>query len=406
MKNILLNLPLETIRDFYLTDFYSDFWKLANETGYSTKFLEDVKVISRHLLEQARQESNPIRRQYFVLALILFGELAESSTLMEQKFWSPQLRNNYKKFVTSEHFVHTFFTQNERAKLGKIAENAAFSASLYDRYSDLINEYSQAAFNEEDFQRVSSEDYKIWFCWLQGEENLPPIVRCCYNSLRENAGHYKIVFIDEKNFSNYVDIAPHVMDKFRAGKISRTHFSDILRVNLLERHGGLWLDSTILVTEPLNKYEDILEKPFFTQKFHKEKKFLNRFIYPFGLWATFTQGTNIMHNPLYAFVKEFFFEYLRTHDSFEMYFLQDFVISLAYENISFVRQEIDDVPINNTSVHSLKNVLNSPCEEIPFDKLFPVNFLHKLTYKSKLDMSRDNTIFREIQRRYAPETIT
>jgi hypothetical protein len=406
MAKILLNLPLEAIDNFQMADFYSDFWKLADETNPSAKFAKEEKIISNQLLEQAWQENNPIRKQYLVLALILFGELIAVQDLIDEKFWSQQLKEDYKRFAVSKKFANTFLSHDERGKLGKTAENRATLASLYKRYFGLINKHSLVNFNEEDCPQVSSENYQIYFCWLQGEENLPPIVRCCYNSLQQNSGHYRIIFIDEKNFSNYVDISPHIMDKFRADKISRTHFSDILRINLLEQHGGLWLDSTMLVTEPLNRYKNILEKPFFTQRFHKEKTFQNWCIYPFGLWATFTQGTNIIHNPLYVFIKEFFFEYLRTHDSFEVYFLQDFAISLAYENIPFVRQEIDDVPINNTSVHSLRKLFNSPCEEIPFDKLFPGNFLHKLTYKIKLDITQEDTVLRKIQKRYAPETIT
>ena len=236
---------------------------------------------------------------------------------------------------------------------------------------------------------------------------MPPIVRCCYNSLKQNAGRYKIVFIDEKNFSNYVDIAPHIMDKFRAGKISRTNLSDILRINLLERHGGLWLDATILVTEPLENHKDFWRLPYFTQRFNNEKNIRNSFSnhITFGMWAGFSQGTIVRHNPLFMFVKEIFNDYWSKYDDLLDYFLIDFIMALAYENIPVVRKEIDDVPINNVGIYFIQEHLNDYYARFPFDMILAGIFLHKLSWKVQLDMTKPGTVFREIQRRYAPETI-
>ena len=236
---------------------------------------------------------------------------------------------------------------------------------------------------------------------------MPPIVRCCYNSLKQNAGHYKIVFIDEKNFSEYVDIEPHILDKFRAGKISRTHFSDILRVNLLERYGGLWLDATILVTEPLENHKNLLERYFFTQRFHKEKSIRNKFPdhITFGRWASHIQGTSVLHNPMFVFEKEFYNAYWHDFDRIVVYYLIDFMMALAYENIPAVTKIFDDLPINNTEVYFVSSHLNDSYAEYPFDKILQDNFLNKLGWRSSLDTTRDDTVFREIQRRYAPETI-
>ncbi len=199
---------------------------------------------------------------------------------------------------------------------------------------------------------------------MQGEDNLPPLVRCCYNSLKQNAGRYKIVFIDEKNFSNYVDIAPHIMDKFRAGKISRTHFSDILRVNLLERHGGLWLDSTIVVNEPLERYKKFWQMDYFTQKYYHEVDYfapynkLNIYCIAYGRRATFLQGSAIRHNPLFVFIKEFFNEYFKEFDEVIDYVLIDFAMEVAYNNIPAVKREMDAVPINNLDINTLVFYLN------------------------------------------------
>jgi len=402
MAEIFSNLPPEALRQIYLTDFYTDFWKLAGEAQRRTKFAEEEKNISRQVLERARQESNPVRRQFFALLMIIFGEMQEAQRFIDQNLWSQQLRQDFDAFAKWQRIVSTSLSPQLRAK---IARNEQISAFLQEKYSALIKKHSQAVINEETCPRV--KDYQIYFCWLQGEANLPPVVRCCYNSLRQNAGRYKIVFIDEQNFSNYVDIPPHIMDKFRAGKITRTHFSDILRVNLLERHGGLWLDSTILVTEPLENHNVFWQMPFFTLRFEAEKDCKNNYsaFSSFGRWATFVQGTSILHNPLFVFEKEFYNAYWQDFDEVIDYFLMDFMMALAYDNIPAVRKEIDAVPINNILLNIIRDHINFPYARLPFDRILHGTFLHKLTYKNKLDMTTPGTVFREIQRRYAPETI-
>ena len=374
-------LPPEAMPQLHTVDLYQDFWKLAGEAQRTTKFADDEKNISRRLLGQTKHEQNPIRRQYLALALIPLGELQTAQKLFDQNFWSPQLKADFATFMNWQNVAYNPITPQTRAK---IARNEQILVFLQKKYSALIQKYSQAVIDEKTCPRVQPKDYQIYFCWLQGKENLPPIIRCCYNSLKRNAGSYKIVFIDEKNFSNYVDIAPHIMDKFRAGKITRTHFSDILRVNLLERHGGLWLDSTILVTEPLEKHKEFWQMNYFTQKYYHDKNPLNPFVKSFeycisyARWASFIQGTPIRHNPLFTFEEEIFSEYWREFNELVDYLLLDFTMALAYDNIPAFREEIDAVPINNTEVWTLLKHLNDSYADYPFDKILANNFLNKL----------------------------
>lgn len=388
------------MKTLHLTDLYQEFWKLAGDAHRKTKFAEQEKIIAQQLLEQLKREKNPARRQYLALALIIFDKLQEAQKFIEQSLLSPQLKADFATFMKWHDLAYNPVSPQIRAQ---IARNEQILTFLQQKYSALIQKYSQATLDG--CPRVKQKDYQIYFCWLQGEANLPPIIRCCYNSLKQNAGRYKIVFIDEKIFSQYVDIAPHIMDKFRAGKITRTHFSDILRVNLLERHGGLWLDSTILVTDPLKNHRDFWQMDYFTQKACRDKNPLYGKWISYARWSGFIQGTAILHNPLFTFEKEFLNEYWREFDELIDYFLIDFMMALAYDNIPAVQKEMDAVPINNFEIHTLRNHLNDSYAAYQFDKILAGNFLHKLSWKKTLDMTRPDTVFREIQRRYAPETI-
>lgn len=408
MAERFLNLPPEAMVNITFADWYADFWKLAGETHRESKFSADEKNLSRQILEQARQENNPVRRQYLALILILFGDFQAAQQFIDQRFCSPQLMKDLITFANWNALANNSLTLEAQAK---ISRNDQILAFLQEKYSALIQKYSRAVINDKTCPRVRPKDYKIFFCWFQGEENLPPLVRCCYNSLKQNAGRYKIVFIDEKNFLNYVDIAPHIMDKYRAGKITRTHLSDVLRINLLERHGGLWFDSTILVTEPLERHKEFWQMDYFTQKYYNEvnysapyTKFIGHCV-SYGRWTGFFQSTAILHNPLFAFEKEFFSAYFAEYDELIDYVFMDFMMALAYRNIPVARKNFDAVPINNLDINTLVFHLNDPYAIFPYDKIFKNSFLHKLSWKVPIDTARTDTVFREIQRRYAPETI-
>lgn len=87
----------------------------------------------------------------------------------------------------------------------------------------------------------------IWVCWWQGKENMPDIVKACYNSIQKHACNHPVILITEENFRNYIDMPEYIINKQKEGYIDITHFSDILRMMLLTKHGGIWMDSTLLI---------------------------------------------------------------------------------------------------------------------------------------------------------------
>ena len=100
----------------------------------------------------------------------------------------------------------------------------------------------------------------IWWCWLQGIENAPSIVKACFNSLmREFKGSrvqevqglidgYEIKVIDAENWNEYVELPEHIVKKWVKKQIPLALFTDLLRLELLIKYGGTWIDSTVLCT--------------------------------------------------------------------------------------------------------------------------------------------------------------
>ncbi|MDB5137632.1 MAG: Capsular polysaccharide synthesis protein [Mucilaginibacter sp.] len=86
----------------------------------------------------------------------------------------------------------------------------------------------------------------IWFLWLQGLDKAPVVVQKCYASwLKHNPG-WNVIFLDEKNLTDYISLKPR--------QTTRQALSDILRINLLAKHGGLWVDATCFCTKPLDDW--------------------------------------------------------------------------------------------------------------------------------------------------------
>ena len=84
----------------------------------------------------------------------------------------------------------------------------------------------------------------IWICWLQGIDKDPSLIKRCYKSIKDNFKDSKIV-VDESYINDYVELPSYIMEKDGKGIITKTHFSDILRLELLSQYGGTWIDGTV-----------------------------------------------------------------------------------------------------------------------------------------------------------------
>ena len=89
----------------------------------------------------------------------------------------------------------------------------------------------------------------VWWSWLQGLDNAPDVVKACLRSLQENLPKdYEIRVIDEHNWKEWVTLPQYIVDKRSAGRIPAALFSDLLRLELLIKYGGTWIDATVLCT--------------------------------------------------------------------------------------------------------------------------------------------------------------
>lgn len=116
---------------------------------------------------------------------------------------------------------------------------------LIQKYGSKVQEFKSSSLPHE-------HPKVIWWCWLQGIEAAPPIVRACYNSLVHGewfkVNGYKVNVIDAENWKEYVELPDYIEKKWEKKQIPPALFSDLLRLELLIKYGGTWIDSTVLCT--------------------------------------------------------------------------------------------------------------------------------------------------------------
>ena len=98
------------------------------------------------------------------------------------------------------------------------------------------------------YHRTDRRQTKVWVCWLQGYDKAPHIVKRCIDSIRQHSRGLDTVVIDNTNIHDYITIPRHISEKYEKGIIPNAHYSDYIRVSLLALHGGIWIDSTVLLT--------------------------------------------------------------------------------------------------------------------------------------------------------------
>lgn len=238
---------------------------------------------------------------------------------------------------------------------------------LEKKYNHLIAEYKNRPVQND----AIDENSNIWVCWFQGEENMPKLVKRCFRSIKEHAGTHPVVLVTFDNFNDYVNFPSYILDKVNNKQITLTHFSDILRSALLTEHGGIWIDSTMLLTRTL----EIPQCPFFSIK----RDIHDTQFYSYQWTAFFLAG--IKDNVVCSFLKDFLFEYHKKETNLIDYYLIDYIIAVGYRNIPEIKRQIDMVPFTNKYVLDLYPLLGMAYNEDEFKRLTMETGMFKLNWK-------------------------
>ena len=264
----------------------------------------------------------------------------------------------------------------------QVSKNKQIIKYLENNYNNIIEKYKKVNINTKN----KNNDNNIWIFWWQGIENAPDLIKSCINSIKKHCKDKEIVIIDKNNIDKYYKMPDYISNKVNNGTISITHLSDILRMNLLKKYGGHWIDATIFLTaNPFNK-----NNSFNTIKFHcNEDTSISK-----GRWCGFFIGGE--NKVFYDFMVETFNTYWKQETIIIDYFFIDYAISIAYNRIPIIKKEFDKITFNNENIHKLQSFLNKKFDKKEYNELLKSNSVHKLSYKETIDTNNKNNYYNNI----------
>lgn len=229
-----------------------------------------------------------------------------------------------------------------------------------------------------------------WTMWWQGEENAPDIVKACWNSQRKNLPEgVPLRILTKDNFKEYIDIPDYVLEKYEHGLILPAHLSDIVRCCLLYKYGGVWLDSTILMCEPMPG--ECMEYSLYTRTtFGRE--FNAKAVW--AIWFLCSQSGE----KLFRFLMEAYFYYFQNYDRIKYYLTKDYLIGIACNLFPDICSRLNRIPYNNIKAMVLGRHLDEQYEADNYREYTEDTFIQKLTWHG--DGYREDSVYQYIIRTY------
>lgn len=234
-------------------------------------------------------------------------------------------------------------------------------------------------------QILSKSEYAdcIWICWWQGLKQAPELVKVCVNSIKKNAGNHRVIILTDDNYKNYVDIPEWVEEKKNKGIISRTHYSDILRLSLLSEYGGMWIDSTFFCTQPV--LDDYFQQPLWSIKrpdyFHASVAS--------GYFANYSLACDAAHRWIFKTILDFVLEYWKNNDVMSDYLFLDYLIVLTQKYDQRIAKIFQNIEPNNPECDELYKVMGEPFNQKKWDIMKSETALFKLSWKYQYPIEKN-----------------
>lgn len=217
----------------------------------------------------------------------------------------------------------------------------------------------------------------VWCYWGQGFENAPDIVKACNKTIQLRNQDRNVILLNDENLSQYIDI-PDIILQHEG--ISKTHFSDILRVLLLKKYGGTWIDATCWSRLSVTNISKIAFSVDLLENYQRA----NFFAFTAGNFLSNWFLISSKDHVIPTIMSEYLVWYWSQYESEHHYFMFHLAFRAFYlQNAAFRRTWDRTTPISSKSAHILQNNLNLQFHAATFEHLLDASPIHKLTYKSE-----------------------
>lgn len=228
-----------------------------------------------------------------------------------------------------------------------------------------------------------SRSNKVWTCWLQGFDHAPELVRKCQESWRQYLKDKEIIQLTYVNCKEYVTLPPYIVQRYEKGLMPPALFSDLLRLEVLIKYGGTWMDASILCTGE-NKNPEIMDCDLFM--FQALQKGDYHF---FGISNWFI--TACTNNKLLLVLRDVLMQYWCDYSvTLDYYMFHDFFYTIG----NLYPEEIAAMPRKNRLLPlMLMQRIGDKYDEVWMKELTDRCCFHKLNYRLSEDILKDSDNF-------------
>lgn len=217
----------------------------------------------------------------------------------------------------------------------------------------------------------------VWTCWLQGLDNAPYMVNSCIESQKKALPDYEHHVLTLENYNQWMGLPEYIEKKFQKGRIPRALFTDLLRLAVLKKYGGVWMDASILCTgfeneKLLNRWHKIEQSEFTIYRYFQRGK---KEPVGFSNWFIAARPNDFVVSTALDMLLAYWKDYNCTVD----YYIMHLFISMCLKAVPSIAESI---PREN-SYHSimLGSVLAKDYNYNWWNDVKTNVFLHKLNYR-------------------------
>jgi hypothetical protein len=214
----------------------------------------------------------------------------------------------------------------------------------------------------------------IFILWFQGFENSPEIIKKCIQSWKHYNSDWTVIVVDNENLIKYININDYI-DMINKN-INYTALSDVIRISLLRKYGGLWVDATTFCNKSLNEWlPSCISEGFFAFDKPGNDRLLSS-------WFLYAEKDNYIVSQWFNITKE----YYKINNSPHTYFWFHYLFGDLYNSNNIFKEIWDKVPkisANGLGPHYLqeKGMFHSVTVDTKENIDNKITPLYKLSYK-------------------------
>lgn len=234
---------------------------------------------------------------------------------------------------------------------------------------------------------------KFFVYWAQGFDQAPPLVQLCVAQMRRVIPKGQLVELTAENLHEYLEVPEVVVSRTQE---FRAHFSDIIRVGLLAKHGGVWLDATTWIDQDPSAFlaKQIEPTGFFAYRYSQAR---------LSSWLLASSPENYVAALLYEALCDYWSAhtelvgYFMFHELFEVLFFADEKFQEIVHGSPFISAN----PPHRVQREQLFNTLDvSAIREI-----VQTDPIQKLTYKPGKRQVSPESLFSMVQQKPVKEVL-